>query len=115
MFAAWMEPERFRQREQWQYWKNRYGGFTSKATAPQTQLPVGMRDTIAAKRSSGSGVAIEGATMRAARLVVVARPAHADPAQRFVEDGCAQLMTLLHQPPSPQRHGGIEPHGELPT
>src|SRR5882672_2636005 len=43
MFAAWIEPVRLRQREQWQYWKKAYGGLTSKATAPQTQLPVGMR------------------------------------------------------------------------
>ncbi len=42
MFAAWIVPVRLRQREQWQYWKKRYGGRTSKATAPHTQVPVGI-------------------------------------------------------------------------
>jgi hypothetical protein len=42
MFAAWIEPVRLRQREQWQYWKNRNGVRTSKATAPHTQVPVGI-------------------------------------------------------------------------
>ena len=39
MFAACADPLRFRQREQWQYWKKRHGGRIAYATAPQLHEP----------------------------------------------------------------------------
>ena len=40
MFAACADPDRFRQREQWQYWKKRHGGRIAYVTAPQLHEPV---------------------------------------------------------------------------